>query len=45
VKTGDLTGLANAAPPAGLAGSIVVDHEGFIYVADVGNKRIQKFAP
>ena len=23
----------------------VVDDEGFIYVADVGNKRIQKFAP
>ena len=30
---------------ADFAGSIVVDHEGFIYVADVGNKRIQKFAP
>ena len=27
------------------AGSIVVDDEGYIYVADVGNKRIQKFAP
>ena len=26
-------------------GSITVDDEGFIYVADVGNKRIQKFAP
>ena len=27
------------------AGSIAVDDEGFIYVADVFNKRIQKFAP
>jgi len=28
-----------------LAGSIAVDDDGFIYVADVGNRRIQKFAP
>ena len=28
-----------------LAGSIAVDGQGFIYVADVGNKRMQKFAP
>jgi hypothetical protein len=28
-----------------LAGSIAVDDDGFIYVADVGNQRIQKFAP
>lgn len=28
-----------------LTGSVVVDDEGFIYVADVGNRRIQKFAP
>ena len=27
------------------AGSIAVDNDGFIYVADVGNGRIQKFAP
>ena len=27
------------------SGSICVDGEGYIYVADVGNKRIQKFAP
>ena len=26
-------------------GSIAVDDDGFIYVADVGNGRIQKFAP
>jgi hypothetical protein len=26
-------------------GSIAVDDDGFIYVADVGNRRIQKFAP
>jgi DNA-binding beta-propeller fold protein YncE len=28
-----------------LVGSIAVDDEGFVYVADVGNGRIQKFAP
>ena len=27
------------------AGSIAVDDDGYIYVADVGNRRIQKFAP
>jgi len=26
-------------------GSICVDDEGYIYVADVGNKRIQRYAP
>ena len=26
-------------------GSIAVDDDGFIYVADVGNGRIQRFAP
>jgi hypothetical protein len=31
--------------PTDFAGSIAVDGEGFIYVADVANKRIQKFAP
>jgi hypothetical protein len=28
-----------------LAGSIAVDDQGFIYVADPGNQRIQRFAP
>jgi len=27
------------------AGSLCVDNDGYIYVADVGNRRIQKFAP
>ena len=27
------------------AGSITEDDDGFIYIADVGNRRIQKFAP
>ena len=27
-----------------LTGSIAVDDDGFIYVADTGNQRIQKFA-
>ena len=27
------------------AGSICVDEDGYIYVADVSNRRIQKFAP
>ena len=31
--------------PEDFAGSVAVDSEGFIYVADVGNRRIQKFAP
>lgn len=31
--------------PEDFAGSVVVDGEGYIYVADVGNRRIQKFAP
>lgn len=31
--------------PTDLAGSIAVDAEGFIYVADTFNQRIQKFAP
>ncbi len=31
--------------PEDFSGSLIVDDEGFIYVADVGNKRIQKFAP
>ena len=31
--------------PEDFAGSIAVNREGFIYVADVGNRRIQKFAP
>lgn len=30
---------------AGVLGSIAVDDDGFVYVADVGNRRIQKFAP
>ena len=35
----------SAATAIDLAGSIAVDDDGFIYVADVGNRRIQKFAP
>lgn len=31
--------------PQDLAGSVIVDNDGFIYVADVFNNRIQKFAP
>ena len=31
--------------PEEVSGNIVLDEEGYIYVADVGNKRIQKFAP
>jgi hypothetical protein len=31
--------------PEDFWGSLIVDGVGFIYVADVGNKRIQKFAP
>jgi hypothetical protein len=31
--------------PEDFAGSVAVDSEGYIYVADVGNRRIQKFAP
>ena len=27
------------------SGSIAVEDDGFIYVADVGNRRTQKFAP
>jgi hypothetical protein len=30
--------------PEDFAGSVAVDGEGYIYVADVGNRRIQKFA-
>ena len=32
-------------PDEELSGSIKVDDDGFIYVADVFNQRIQKFAP
>ena len=35
----------NGPRPQEFSGSIIVDDDGFIYVADVGNKRIQKFAP
>ncbi len=41
--TGFNFGAGNAA--VDFVGSIAVDDDGFIYVADVGNKRIQKFTP
>ena len=49
-RKGDRPGEFNFATGAGLSpedfkGSIVVDNDGFIYVADVFNQRIQKFAP
>lgn len=37
--------FGRGARPEQFAGSIAIDDDGFIYVADVGNKRIQKFAP
>ena len=37
--------FGNGNRPEEFFGSITVDDEGFVYVADVGNKRIQKFAP
>jgi hypothetical protein len=27
------------------AGSVVVDNKGYIYMLDIGNKRIQRFEP
>ena len=38
-------GSAVRTEPEDFSGSVVVDGEGFIYVADVLNQRIQKFAP
>ena len=37
--------FGNGFRPEEFFGSLIVDDEGFIYIADVGNKRIQKFAP
>ena len=37
--------FGNGLRPVDFVGSIAVDDDGFIYVADVGNRRIQKFAP
>lgn len=37
--------FGSGSSPQDFAGSVAVDEEGFIYVADVGNRRIQKFAP
>ena len=37
--------IADLVMPVAWATSVAVDDEGFIYVADVGNQWIQKFAP
>jgi hypothetical protein len=37
--------FGNGYRPQDFAGSIAVDDDGFVYVADVGNRRIQVFAP
>ena len=35
----------NTNRPINVTGSFIVAGDGFNYVADVGNKRIQRFAP
>ena len=37
--------IGSSVVPEDFAGSIAVDEEGYIYVADVLNQRIRKFAP
>lgn len=44
-STPDAFDFGSGRVPEDFAGSVIADAEGFIYVADVFNRRIQKFAP